>query len=150
MKYLIILIVLVVVGVGGYAWWSASSHIDSSGKIHTDLYEDADGTWDPQMEVVAFEREPSTMMSLRWQQPQETYNHFVLTISKADGTLVRKESGEHDRMSLDLDALEPETEYVFALQACLDRRCEQWLVAQEEYTGTTQATPTAEVTEATE
>lgn len=138
MKYLIILIVLAVLGVGGYAWWSASSRIDSSDKIHADLYEGASGTWDPQMEVVAFERAPSTMMSVRWQPPEKTYNHFVVTISQTDGTLVRKESGEHDRVTLDLDALEPETEYVFALQACLDPRCEQWLVAQEEYRGTTQ------------
>lgn len=144
MKSAIFLIVLVIIGVARYAWWSASSRIDSSDKIHTDLYEDASGTWDPQIQVTPFERAPSTMMSLRWQPPQQTYNHFVLTLSKADGTLIRKESGEHDRMTLDLDALEPETEYVFALQACLNPRCKQWLIAQEEYRGTTQA---AEATE---
>lgn len=146
MKYIILLIVLAVVGVAGF-WWFSQPRIDTTGKMHIDLYEGAIDTWDPQMEVVAFEREPSTMISLRWQPPQETYNHFVVSLSKADGTLVRKESGEHDRVTLDLDALEPETQYVFALQACLDRRCEQWLVAQQEYQGTTQA---AEVTEATE
>lgn len=139
MKYVILLIVLAVVGVAGYVWWSTWSDIDSSGKIHTDLYEGARGTWNPQMEVVAFERAPSAMMTLRWQPPEETYNHFVVTISKADGTLVRKESGEHDRLSLDPDGLEPATEYVFALQACLNPRCEGWLIAQNEYRGTTQA-----------
>lgn len=147
MKYIILLLVLAVVGVAGYAWWSTSSDIDLSDKVHGDLYEAANGTWDPQMEVTPFELDPSTRISLRWQPPQETFNHFVITLSKADGTLVRKESGEHDRVTLDLDALEPETEYVFALQACLDRNCEQWLVAQEEYRGTTESAQEAEIIE---
>ena len=89
------------------------------------------------MQVLPFERAPSTTLTLRWQPPQETYNHFVVTISTVDGTVVRKESGEHDRLSLDPDGLEPGTEYLFTLQACLDRRCEAWLIAQDEYRGTT-------------
>lgn len=139
MKYAILLVVLAAVGVGGYAWWSASSRIDSRGKIHTDLYEDAGGTWDPQMEIFPFERLPSTMLTVRWQPPTKTYNHFLITISTVDGTLLRTESGEHDRVSLDIDGLTPETEYVFALQACLDPRCTEWLIAQKEYRGTTTA-----------
>ncbi|MCR4313839.1 MAG: fibronectin type III domain-containing protein [Candidatus Uhrbacteria bacterium] len=146
MKYPILLIVLAVTGVAGF-WWFSQPRIDSTGKMYVDLYEGAADTWDPKMEVVAFERAPSTMMTVRWQAPEQTYNHFLVTISKANGTLVRKESGEHDRVSLDLDALEPETEYVFAIQACLDPRCTEWFIAQDEYAGTTQA---AEVTEATE
>lgn len=138
MKYVLLLVVLVAAGAAGF-WWYSQPRIDSSGKIRAELYEGASDTWDPQMEVVAFEREPSTMITLRWQAPEKTYNHFVITISKADGTLVRKESGEHDRLSLDPDGLEPDTEYVFALQACLDRRCEEWFVAQDEYRGTTKA-----------
>ena len=128
-------------------WFLHGSRIDATGKLHANLYEGASGTWDPQMEVLPFEPDPSTRISLRWQPPEQTYNHFVVSLSKADGILIRSESGEHDRMSLDLDALEPETEYVFAIQACLDRRCEQWLVAQQEYRGTTLAAETVEETE---
>lgn len=91
------------------------------------------------MEVVPFERLPSTMLTVRWQAPTATYNHFLLTISMTDGIVLRKESGEHDRLSLDVDGLTPETAYVFALQACLDPRCTQWLIAQEEARGTTTA-----------
>jgi len=144
MKYLIVLAIILIVGIAGYAWWSTSSLIDSSGKIHVDLYEGASGTWDPQMVISPFERSPSTSITIRWQPPEETYNHFVVAISKADGTLVRKESGEHDRLSLDPDGLEPGTEYVFALQACLDPRCEAWLVAQDEYRGTTEESQTTD------
>lgn len=148
MKYLLAFAVVLILGISGYAWWSATPTIDSSDKIHADLYAGSIGTWDPQMEVVPFERAPSTMMSLRWQQPQETYNHFVITLSKADGTLVRKESGEHDRVTLDLDGLEPETEYIFALQACLDRNCDAWMIAQSEYRGRTEVSELSESTEA--
>ena len=144
MKYLIALAIVLIAGIAGYAWWSTSSQIDSSGKIHVDLYEDAYGIWDPQMVISPFERSPSTSMTILWQTPKETFNHFVVTISKADGTLVRKESGEHDRVSLDPDGLEPATEYVFALQACLDPRCETWLIAQNEYRGTTEEAQSAD------
>lgn len=135
MKHFIWLAV-VLIGLAGYAWWS-TSQIDSNGKIHVDLYEGASGTWNPHLQVFPFERSPSTTLTLRWQAPEETYNHFVVSISKTDGTLLRKESGEHDRVSLDPDGLDPQTEYVFALQACLDPRCESWLIAQNEYRGTT-------------
>lgn len=146
MKNIILLIILTVFAIISYIWSSTATRIDSTDKVHSDIYSNANGTWNPQMEVTPFERAPSTMMTLRWQPPEETYNHFVVTISKADGTLVRKESGEHDRVALDLDMLESQTEYVFALQACLDSRCEQWLVAEEEYRGTTQASETKEET----
>ncbi|MBI4592045.1 fibronectin type III domain-containing protein [Candidatus Uhrbacteria bacterium] len=138
MKYLLALGVILLVGISAYVWWANQPIVDSTGKLQTELYEGASGVWDPQMEVVAFERSASNTLTLRWQPPQETYNHFLVTISKADGTLLRKESGEHDRVSLDLDGLEAATEYVFTLQACLDSRCEAWLIAQEEYRGTTQ------------
>ncbi|MBI4435406.1 fibronectin type III domain-containing protein [Candidatus Uhrbacteria bacterium] len=140
MKYTILLIVLLAMAGAGYAWWSATPRIDSTGKIHASLYEGASDSWDPQMQVLPFERAPSTTLTLRWQPPQETYNHFVVTISTVDGTAVRKESGEHDRLSLDPDGLEPDTEYIFALQACLDPRCQAWLIGQDEYRGTTETT----------
>ncbi|MEK7620613.1 MAG: fibronectin type III domain-containing protein [Patescibacteria group bacterium] len=135
---ILIIVLFTAALVASAAWLVRSPRVDATGKILASLYEGASDTWDAQIQVLPFERAPDRQLTLRWQPPEETYNHFVVTISKADGTLVRKESGEHDRVTLDLDALEPETEYVFALQACLDRRCEQWLVAQEEYRGTTQ------------
>lgn len=138
MKYLPLIALLLVAGIAAALWFS-QPHIDSTGKIHVDLYEGAEDTWNPQMEVVPFERLPSTMLTLRWQPPTASYNHFLISISTADGTLLRKESGEHDRLSLDVDGLVPETEYVFALQACLDPRCSEWLIAQQEYRGTTSA-----------
>lgn len=138
---LILLILLAVVVLAGYLLWQQSTPIDATGKVHTQLYEEASGVWDPRMQVLPFELAPSTQLTLRWQAPEQEYNHFLITISQTDGTLVRKESGEHDRLSLDPDGLETETEYVFALQACLDRSCEEWLIAQEEYRGTTAEVP---------
>lgn len=137
MKYLLLFVLLTLVGFGGYLLWEQSKGIDSTGKIHADLYQGANGIWDPQLQVLPFDFAPTTQLTLRWQAPEQEYNHFVITISQLDGTLVRKESGEHDRLSLDPDGLEPGTEYVFALQACLDRSCEQWLIGKEEYRGTT-------------
>ncbi len=136
-RYIPLLVLLVVLLVGAAIWLLRTPNIDSTGKVNVDLYDGATGLWDPQMQVLPFERAPSTTLTLRWQPPQDTYNHFVITISSADGTLLRKESGEHDRLSLDPDGLEPGTQYVFALQACLDRRCEAWLIAKDEYRGTT-------------
>ena len=74
---------------------------------------------------------------LEWSQPTETYNHFLLPSQIR--VYILQESGEHDRVSLDVTGLEPDTEYVFALQACLDPRCETWLIAQDEYSGRTAA-----------
>lgn len=139
MKYLPLIGLLLIAGIAGAAWWFSQPHIDSTGKMHVDLYEGANDTWDPQMEILPFDRAPSSMLTLLWQPPTETYNHFLITISTADGTLLRTESGEHDRLSLDVDGLAPETEYLFALQACLDPRCSEWLIAQQEYRGTTSA-----------
>jgi hypothetical protein len=137
MKRLVPLLILIV-AVSGYFWWSSAHKITSTDKIHVELYEGANGTWDPQMQIFPFERLPTTMLSLQWTPPEKTYNHFVITISTEDGQFLRSESGEHDRVSLDPDALEPGTTYIFALQACLDPRCETWLIAQDEYSGTTQ------------
>ncbi|MBI4256468.1 fibronectin type III domain-containing protein [Candidatus Uhrbacteria bacterium] len=137
MKYLIVLAIVLTAGISGYAWWFSQPQINSTGKIHMDLYEKASDTWDPQIQILPFERSPSTTLTFRWHAPEKPYNHFVITISNADGTLLRKESGEHDRLSLDLDGLEPGKQYVFALQACLDPRCEAWYISQDEYGGTT-------------
>lgn len=150
MKYFLSISVLILLGILGYAWWSSTPKIDSTNKIHADLYEGASDSWDPHLEITPFERAPTTALTVRWQAPEKIYNHFLLTISNTDGTILRKESGEHDRLSLDLDALEPATEYIFNLQACLNPRCESWIIAQEEYRGTTQALATQTETETTD
>ncbi len=138
MKSSIAILTILTLGIIGWNWLSAGPQIDSSDKLHTDLYKGASDSWDPQLEVIPFERDPSTILTIRWEAPTKTYNHFVITLSKTDGSLIRRESGEHDRLSLDLDGLEPETEYVFALQACLDPHCESWLIGQNESYGATQ------------
>lgn len=134
-------------GIVSAVYFFSRTDIDPTGKIHTDLYEGASGVWDPQMQVLPFRPQEineqtvgsATQLRLEWQKPEQTFNHFLVTITDPVSEYTRKESGEHDRVSLDPDALAPNTEYVFALQACLDRRCEKWLVAQEEYRGTTAA-----------
>ena len=78
-----------------------------------------------------------THLRLEWSKPEQLYNHFVITVTEPLSGYTRTESGEHDRVSLDPDGLKPETEYIFAIQACLDRDCEKWLIATEEYRGTT-------------
>ena len=139
MKRLTILIIILftaALAISG-AWLVRSPRVDATGKILASLYEGASDTWDAQIQVLPFERAPDRQLTVRWQPPEKTYNHFVISISRADGTYIRSESGEHDRVSLDPDALEPKTEYVFTLQACLDRRCEAWFIAREEARGTT-------------
>lgn len=137
MKYIITFITVLILGVLGWTFWSQTPKVDSTGKIHVNLYDGASGSWDSQMEVLLFESAPSTYLSLKWQPPTMTYNHFLLTISDEQGEIIRKESGEHDRVSLDPDALDPGTTYLFVLQACLEPACTSWLIADTEYSGTT-------------
>ncbi len=143
-RLILLLIPLIVLTALGVFLWSRQGTPDASGKVHASLYEGATGTWDAQMKVSPFRTQDidgqtvgsSTQLTLEWQKPTKTYNHFVITITDPVSGYTRSESGEHDRVSLDPDALQPDTQYVFALQACLDRRCEKWLVAQDEYRGT--------------
>lgn len=139
-----LVLVLAIFGVAGYLFWN-QPHVDSTGKVHTDLYESAMDTWNPEMQVLPFRPQDidgqtigsSHGIRLEWSQPTETYNHFLLTVTEPVAHTSFKESGEHDRVSLDVTGLKPDTEYVFALQACVDPRCETWLVAQDEYRGRT-------------
>ena len=138
MKRIIPILIILILAVAGYALWLRTPEaINSSGKVHTELYTGAVDTWDAQMEILPFERDPAHQLTLHWTAPTQTYNNFVLTISTPDGNILRSESGEHDRLSLDPDGFEPDTQYIFALQACLDPRCEQWIISQQEYAGTT-------------
>lgn len=131
---------LLVVAVG-IALLMRPGSLNPADYVHRDLYEGAERGWDAQLQVLPFELVPSTQLTLRWTPPERAYNHFVIHISTPDGTLIRRESGEQERVSLDPGDLEPDTTYVFALQACIDRRCESWMMADQEGTGTTARAP---------
>lgn len=133
--------IVLILAIGAYIFFTISQPepIDTTGKVHTSLYEEAVGTWNPQMQISPFERAPSSILTLTWQPPEESYNHFVITISHPDTGILRSEAGEHDRFSLNPDGLEPDTEYIFAIQACVDPRCEEWIIGEDEYRGNTQS-----------
>ncbi|MFA4845781.1 MAG: fibronectin type III domain-containing protein [Patescibacteria group bacterium] len=141
--FLAIIVVLVLVG---YVYLR-QQNVDATGKIHANLYENASGAWDPKIIILPVRTQEingqtigsSTMLRIEWQQPKETYNHFIVTYTNLATGVATKESGEHDRVNLEPSGLTPDTDYVFALQACFDRRCEEWLIAQEEYRGRTAA-----------
>lgn len=145
MKKLFCLITaIVLLSVAGYLVWNQPP-VDSTGKIHTDLYDGASGTWDPEVQVLPFRAQDidgktvgsSTAIRLEWKQPSQTYNHFLLTVTDPSTNTSTIESGEHDRVSLDITGLKADTEYVFALQACFDPRCQTWIVATDEITART-------------
>lgn len=145
MKHIKIVMILAVIIIAGAIIWAASErpNIDSGDKLNTNLYEQAVGVWDSELKVSNFRPQiindvefgSSTMVTVTWSPPQDAYNHFVLTITDPTSTFSRKESGEHDRFSLDPDRLSPNTEYTFALQACLDPKCESWYISQSEVIG---------------
>jgi hypothetical protein len=134
-----VLIVLVVLTTLGFFFFRQPG-VDSTGKIHADLYTGASETWNPDVQVLPFHAVEvdgqtvgsSTAIRLEWSKPTQPYNHFLLTITNTTTQASTKESGEHERVSLDVTGLTPDTEYVFALQACLDPRCDEWIVADTE------------------
>jgi hypothetical protein len=120
--------------------------VDSTDRVHTELYEGADGSWDAQMATELFREQlidgetvgSSTALGLRWSAPEtEEFNHYVVTISHPETGIVRSEASEKERQRLDLTGLEAETTYTLALQACFDKRCDEWLIAEQEIQGTT-------------
>ena len=138
------LIVLGILIIAGVFIWTSSTGVDTSGKFHKDIYSGALGTWNPEFTTDFFRSQiindvefgSSSTISVAWQRPEITYNHFILTITDPASDWFRKESGEHERVSLDLDALTPGAEYLIALQACLDPECEEWHVSENEESGT--------------
>lgn len=112
--------------------------IDLTGRIHTSLYQGASDVWSAQLTTAPFENSPSTMIHLEWQKPTQTYNHFLITATDAQTGWTRTESGEHERVTLDVPDLFPDTLYTFVIQACLDRDCSAWLIADAETTARTQ------------
>ena len=144
MKLLKTLIVLGIIIIAITFIWTSSTSIDTTDKFHKDIYTGALDTWSPEFSTDFFRSQvindvefgSSSTISVTWTKPELTYNHFVLTISDPASDWFRKESGEHERVSLDLDALTPGTEYLMVLQACLDSECEEWYVSETEHTGT--------------
>ena len=142
-----IFVVVVLVGLIGYLIWLGvrPPTVDSTGKFHTHLYEGASETFDAQISILPFQPQEidsetvgsSTYLRAEWSQPEKKYNHFLITISDPASDFTRTEAGEHDRVSLDLSDLTPDTEYTIALQACLEPTCERWFISQQEYTGRT-------------
>lgn len=139
-------VVVIVVIVAGFLISQTTTGVDSTGRVHVDLYEGADDLWEARAEVSAFNEQivdgdtigSSSALSLSWSKPVEDFNHYVVTVTGLEGVL-RTEASEKDRPRLDLTGLESETTYTFAVQACVDRHCEQWLIADTEPSSTTSA-----------
>ncbi len=140
------LVLIIIAAAVGLIMFSGDGgvQVDSTDKFHKDLYDNAVGGWDATLTTHAFESQEinstavgsSSRVRVTWNQPEEEYNHFVLTISDPLSDWFRKESGEHDRISLDLDMLSPSMDYTIALQACLQPTCEEWLISTAEVIGT--------------
>lgn len=142
--YFKVIVVLIILGILGFVLWTRERETRIP-KVHPVLFENASGSWDAQMQVLPFRPKEvngvmvgfPTQLHLEWSKPEQPYNHFVITVTEPLSGYTRTESGEHDRVSLDPDRLTPKTEYVFIIQACLDRDCEKWLIGTQEYRGTT-------------
>lgn len=134
-KILLTIIAICVVVVGLVFW--RSNAIPESGEA---------GFWESDAQTFLFiEQEvggetigSSSNITVRWEAPKKEYNHFLITIRDEEADFERRESREHDGFSLDLSALQPNTEYEIELKACLDPRCEAWY-ATDLVTGTTSA-----------
>ncbi|MBI5794375.1 fibronectin type III domain-containing protein [Candidatus Uhrbacteria bacterium] len=144
MKRLLFFLLIVAVVILGYLYLQRPA-VDATGKLHADLYRGASDSWDPGIQTFPFRPQDidgqtvgsSTAIRLEWKQPKKTYNHFLLTVTDPATNTTTRESGEHDRVSLDITGLKPDTQYVFALQACFDPRCQTWMIAQDETTART-------------
>lgn len=114
--------------------------IDVSNKIHKQWYEQALGLFDGQFSLSAFRPQTinaqeigsSSGFRVTWKGPEQSYSHFLLTVTQPQDGWTRVESREHDGFSLDLTDLLPDTTYVVNLRACVDPACTTWLITDEE------------------
>lgn len=106
--------------------------------VHKDLYEQATGVWNSDLALEDLSRDTSSVLRMVWQQPVQTYNHFLVTITNPATNWTRTESGEHDRVSLELTDLNPQTFYTMVVRACLDPNCLQWIISDHEVNGMTE------------
>ncbi|MBI4713740.1 fibronectin type III domain-containing protein [Candidatus Uhrbacteria bacterium] len=96
-------------------------------------------SWDGNLQTARFrpqqiageERGSSSFIRLTWQKPETIYNHFLITVANPETGWTRKESGEHERFSLDISDLEPDTLYTFVVQACGNPNCDAWITSKE-------------------
>ncbi len=138
----IVLIVLVVGFVWAYKTLNSPSRLNA---FHRDVYDGAKSWFvsDLKAEPVIAEAvegeasEPVTRFHLSWEKPTKKYNHFLLTITNRTLNTKTLESGNSERVTLDLIGLDLDTEYTIALQACLDPSCKKWLVSKTEVSLTT-------------
>ena len=144
MKKIRIIIILIILAILGYVIFREPG-ADPTGKQHVSLYEGAKTSVSMEITASPFRGQDidgqtvgsSTVIHVEWEKPNKEYNHFLITISDPASDYSSTESGEHDRVSLDLTILEPNTSYLIALQACLDPYCKNWYVADEELSVTT-------------
>ncbi len=81
--------------------------------------------------IAEIERGSSSFIRLTWEKPETIYNHFLITVTNPETGWSRTESGEHERVSLDVSDLEPDTMYTFVVQACSDPNCSTWITSNE-------------------
>jgi len=118
---------------------------DYTNKVHSELYANTQEVWDGQVTVKPFRSQTigdqeigsATGLRIEWQAPEQTFNHFLLTITEQESGIIKMESREHEGTSLDITDLKPDTKYIFNLQACIDPKCETWYVAEQEASGRT-------------
>jgi hypothetical protein len=110
---------------------------DITNRIHTSLYQKASDVWDGSLTTDVFPTSPSTGIHLSWRKPAQKYNHFLITVTNAQTGWTRTESGEHERVTLDLTDMLPDTKYTFIVQACVDPKCSSWMIADEEVSART-------------
>lgn len=97
------------------------------------------GAWEANLQTLKFrpkligetEYGSSSGIRLTWEKPTQTYNHFLVVIKNPEIGFERKESGEHERTSLDVTDLKPDTSYAFSVQACFDPKCTSWITSNE-------------------
>lgn len=106
--------------------------VDFTNRIHTSLYQNSTDSFDAAIQTFPFTNSPETGIHLEWQKPTQTYNHFLVTVTDAQTGWTRTESGEHERVTLDVTDLQPDTKYSFTIRACSDPKCSSWIIASEE------------------
>lgn len=133
------LIILVLIAFG-ILMFIQKKQLNLDERYHKELYAESVKLFESQLEtshfreqiIVGETRGSSSRIRLTWQKPVKPYNHFVIVISDPKTGKTRRESGEHERMSLDVSDLKADTEYVFTLLACLEPSCKKWMTSREE------------------
>jgi hypothetical protein len=136
----LIIVVIIVLAIGFVGFYKLKNSPKRIEAFHRDIYDGAKGWFESDLKAELITPEtvdPSTRLHVTWNKPTKKYNHFLLTITNKATKKKLIESGEGERVSLDLFNLLPETDYAIALQACLDHSCEKWYVSKTEVSLTT-------------